>query len=506
MKKYILNFFILISAVIFSVVINNAAAQSDDIASDALSKLTYPIIELGGCQDRADCKIYCDDSANTAACVSYAEKENLLSQEELQIAKKFVAGGAKGPGSCTGKKECQTYCEDKAHIDECVSYAENNGLMSVQDLQKAKKVQAAIKKGVKFPACNNKKECDAYCEESSHMEECITFAQEAGFLSDEELQNAQKVLTAVKQGVKPPACKGKEACDTYCTEESHVDECTNFAVAAGIVTSDEAKIIKETGGKGPGGCKSKSECDSYCSNDANRETCMNFAVEHNIPQPEPPQQPGQQKQDGTGPGNGAGQGGGSGPNQGQGFNPGSGQGGGQSQNTNTNPNPIKCIEDCEGVGRDCMAQAGEKSNACLSKGTYCRTVTCETFGAGGTRPTTQEEWNRCASYCRTIEDNCYAGISPTDGDCRTTKDGCITQCQKASKPTKPTQPTQPTRPGALSQPTQPGAPTQPTPPTQPAQPTPPTQPTQSPTGKCGDGKCGLMEQADPTLCPQDCGG
>ncbi|MDP2930486.1 MAG: hypothetical protein Q8N56_02675, partial [bacterium] len=91
-------------------------------------------------------------------------------------------------------------------------------------------------------------------------------------------------------------------------------------------------------------------------------------------------------------------------------------------------------------------------------GTYCRTVTCETFGAGGTRPTTQEEWNRCASYCRTIEDNCYAGISPTDGECRTTKDVCVMNCQKASKPTKPTPPAQPFQPGQPTPPSQPGQP------------------------------------------------
>ncbi len=481
MKKYISNFSILVSSVIFSVaIISTAAAQSNSTSSDAFSNLTYPITALGGCKDRNDCKIYCDDSANTAACVNYAEKHNLLSEEDLRVAKNFIASGSKGPGNCTSKKECQAYCEDKNHIDECVSYAEDKGLMSSQDLQKAKKVQAAIKKGVKFPSCNNKKECDTYCEDASHMEECITFAQEAGLLSDEELQNSQKVLTAVKQGVKPPACKGKDACDAYCAEANHADECVNFAVAAGLVTSEEAKIIKETGGKGPGGCKNKSECNSYCSNDANRETCLSFAKEHNIPQPQPPQQPEQPSQGG-------------GPNEGQGFNPGSGKNTG-GQNQGINPNPVKCIEDCELVGKTCMGQAGEKSNACLSKGTYCRTVTCETFGAGGTRPTTQEEWNRCASYCRTIEDNCYAGISPTDSDCRTTKDVCVMQCQKASKPTKPTPPTQPS---------QPGAPTQPTPPTPPTQPTQPTQPTM---GYCGDGKCGKMEQADPKLCPQDCGG
>jgi len=492
-KKYIL-----ISVAIFSIaLINRATAQSDEASSGALSKLVYPIAELGSCKNQADCKIYCDDSANTAACVSYAEEKNLLSQEDLRLAKKFVATGGRGPGSCNGKGECQAYCEDKAHIDECVSYAENNGLMSEPDLQKAKKVQAAIRNGVKFPSCQNKKECDAYCDDTNHMEECMAFAKEAGLLTEKELENTQKVLTAVKKGVKLPPCKGKEACDSYCSQESNADECTSFAVTAGIVTSEEAKLIKETGGKGPGGCKNKKECDSYCGVSDNKESCMAFAKEHNVPQPEKPQKP-EQNETGQGKGDPAG-----GPSQGDGYNPGSGKNKGeQNQNTNTNPNPTKCVEDCESVGKNCVTQAKEKSNACLDKGTYCRTTTCETFGAGGTRPTTQEEWNRCASYCRTIEDNCYAAISPTEGSCTTTKDVCITSCQKASKPTKPTQSSQP---GQSALPTnKPIQSSQSAPPIKPSQPTTSTQ--SAPAGKCGDGICGKMEKADPTLCPQDCGG
>jgi Zn ribbon nucleic-acid-binding protein len=283
MKKYILSFSILVLSITFLfVLINNVKVEGSSPSSTALSNLTYPITELGNCKDQADCKTYCDDTANTNACLNYAEKKSLLSEEEIKIAKKFVASGSKGPGSCKGKDECQNYCEDKAHIDECVSYSEENDLMSQDELQKAKKVQAAIKKGVKFPACANKKECDTYCEESSHMEECITFAQEAGLLSKEELKNTQKILTAVKQGVKLPACKGKDDCDKYCAEESNREECTNFAVAAGLVTVEEAKIIKETGRKGPGGCKSKEECDSYCSNSENKEACLNFTIEHNL--------------------------------------------------------------------------------------------------------------------------------------------------------------------------------------------------------------------------------
>ena len=462
MKKNISIFSILVLSVIFSVgIISTAAAQDNGTTSDAFSNLTYPIAELGNCKDRADCKIYCDDPANTVACVNYAEKKNLLSAEDLQIAKNFIASGSKGPGNCNGKAECQAYCEDKSHIDECISYAEDKGLMSSQDLQKAKKVQTAIKNGVKFPACQTKKECDAYCEESAHMEECITFAKEAGLLSETELQNSQKVLTAVKQGTKLLPCKGKEACDTYCANASHAEECVNFAVAAGIVTSDEAKIIKETGGKGPGGCKNKSECDSYCSNDANKEACMSFAQAHNIPQPQPPQQPGQSGQ----------------PQQ-------PGQPGQLPQKPT---DPSKCIADCDTVGKNCMSDLVQPSKDCAAAGQYCRNH-CDAFDTNGDHQISSDEFNRCNdTQCTPTETSCFAKITAADSNCRTTMDVCEMNCQKASKPAKPTKPTQPNQP---TQPTQPGQPLQPNQPSQPGQPgqNPPT------FSKPGPGGCKTVEE------------
>jgi hypothetical protein len=542
MKKYIASFSILATAVIFSVALIGTTVAQNNNASlpDALANMTYPIPELGNCKDQADCKIYCDDSANTEACINYAEKKNLMSEEDLRVAKKFVAGGSKGPGSCKGKKECQAYCEDKNHIDECVSYAETNGLMKGEELQKAKKVQSAIKKGVKFPSCKNKTECDAYCEESGHMEECIMFAKEAGLLSDEELQNSNKVLTAVKQGVKLPACKGKEACDMYCAEASHADECVNFAIAAGIVTEDEARIIKETGGVGPGGCKNKSECNSYCGNEANRQVCKDFAIAHNI------------QQQGTGPGNGAGQGGpgnnggnggqsgwsngtgngggnggpggsgtgpGNGAGQGQGgpgAGTGPGNGEGQGGGTGQLANPTKCIAECETNGKNCISALGVDTKKCASDGQYCREVTCANLnGVGNQVPA--DQFHYCNdTNCTPTETSCFAIVTKKDSDCRTAKDVCVMNCQKASKPTKPTQPTTPGTPGIP--PTPPTPPTQPTIPGQP--PTPPSPPTGGPgtftpptpptaptgTGYCGDGKCGKMEQTNPALCPQDCGG
>ncbi len=321
--KYFIGFVVVSLALIGSL----AWAQAQNIQ--------YPIKELGSCENKSACKSYCDKSENTEACVNFAEKNNLMSKEEVEMSKKFMAAGSKGPGGCAGKDECNNFCNNVANIDECVAYAEKNNLMSPGELEEAKKVQAAIKRGVKPPPCGNKKQCDIYCEESEHMEECVafgieagfiqgkeledsqkmlaaikkgakpppckgkeacdvycsspdnieacmTFAKAAGFMTPEEEQNSEKMISAIKKGVKPPQCKGKEACDAYCSEDSHIDECINFSIAAGFMNEKDAEMAKRTKGKGPGSCKGKDECEAFCNNPDNQETCFNFGKENGL--------------------------------------------------------------------------------------------------------------------------------------------------------------------------------------------------------------------------------
>jgi hypothetical protein len=307
-----------------------AIAQTVDGAG-----ITYPVAELGNCADKDACKKYCDDSAHLSACLAFAEKNNLMPKEELDTARKFLASGGKGPGGCTGQRSCEAYCDDISHMNECVAYAEKNGILSPAELAEAKQVQAAIAKGATPPPCRNKKECDAYCDdpanmkvcvafgeaagflkgkeledakkmmaavekgvtpppcrgkescdaycsEPEHMEACITFAQAAGFMSPEEAENSGKMLQALKKGVRPLPCRGKEECDAYCSADDHMTECINFSVAAGFMSEKDAEMARKTGGKGPGGCKSKEECEAFCKDPSNQATCMNFAKEHGL--------------------------------------------------------------------------------------------------------------------------------------------------------------------------------------------------------------------------------
>jgi len=269
-----------LTIIAFSVVFSFTLIQS--ATAQNISNVQYPVEELDNCKNKAACKTYCDKPDNIQACIAFAKKNKLMSTREVETAEKFIAAGAKGPGGCRGKEECKTFCDDISHINECVAFAEKNGLMPAQELEEAKKIQSAIQRGVKPPACKNKKSCDAYCSQVDHMEECMTFAEAAGFMKEKELVEAKKVLSAIKSGIKPPACRGKEECDVYCSEESHVEECIAFAEAAGFMKPEEVQMARKTGGKGPGGCRGKEECDAFCGNQTNQETCFNFAKEYGL--------------------------------------------------------------------------------------------------------------------------------------------------------------------------------------------------------------------------------
>ncbi|MDD5146153.1 MAG: hypothetical protein PHN39_00160 [Candidatus Pacebacteria bacterium] len=275
MKKILLILSTLIAALFYY----QTFAQSEP----ALDNFQYPIKELGNCPDKEACKAYCDKEENRKVCLSFAENHNLMPKEEIAQAKKMLeAGEESGPGGCLGQKQCEQYCDDIKHIEECLSFAEKYQLLSQLELQEMKQVASALRQGVSPPPCKNKKECDEVCQQPENMEVCLSFAEAAGLMSASEMKEAKQVLEAVKKGAKMPPCRGKQECDQYCQEENHFEECLNFAQAAGFMTAQEAAMAKRTGGKGPGGCKNKEECDAYCNDESHIEECIDFGVKNGM--------------------------------------------------------------------------------------------------------------------------------------------------------------------------------------------------------------------------------
>ena len=286
---------LIISALFISYALIAQATSEEDIV--------YPIAELGNCKNKAECKTYCDQPKNLDACLDFAEEHNLIPEDELEQARNFADMGGVGPGGCTSKDSCETYCEDIDNMDECLDFAVENNLMPPEELEEALKVQAALAGGATLPGgCRTKDECEDYCEggDSSRMKECIAFAEAAGFIPEDELEEAKMVLAAIERGAQPPPCRGREACDAYCAEPNNFEQCITFAEAAGFMSPEELAMARKTGGKGPGGCRGR-ECEDFCEKEENMPVCIEFAIENGMMSAEDAEMA--RKTGGKGPGN-----------------------------------------------------------------------------------------------------------------------------------------------------------------------------------------------------------
>ncbi|MEK7566880.1 MAG: LamG domain-containing protein, partial [Patescibacteria group bacterium] len=243
--------------------------------------IRYPASDLGNCQSETECRSYCDVVDNAKACFTFAKKYNLISEEESQkVADEFL-NVKNGPGGCNSGKSCEDYCSTVDHLDECIDFAEKTGYYSPEELAEARKFQELVKSGAQFPGgCKDRNTCEVYCSDSNHMEECLDFAETSGFMPPDEIAEARKFMALMQQGESPGGCNSKEQCENYCFEESHINECIDFAEKAGVMTAEEAEMVRKIGGKGPGGCRSKAQCDTYC--EANSEECFNFAKENGM--------------------------------------------------------------------------------------------------------------------------------------------------------------------------------------------------------------------------------
>ncbi len=255
--------------------------EDDDIK---LAKRMVPLLRdgkmPGGCKSEAQCEAYCSESAHLDECVAFAKENGLLSDEELAEVEKFIPliKSGKTPGKCDSKEACELYCSNEEHIDECIEFADDYSVLPDDELAQAKKMLGYIKSGETPGGCKSKESCENYCGDPDHIDECIAFGEKSGVIPKEELEQIKKILPLMKSGKMPGGCRGKQQCEAYCDAEEHFEECINFGIEAGFVKPEEAEMIKKTGGKGPGGCKGRSQCESFCRDPKNQDECLEFAL------------------------------------------------------------------------------------------------------------------------------------------------------------------------------------------------------------------------------------
>ncbi|MEK7201672.1 MAG: hypothetical protein AAB737_03495, partial [Patescibacteria group bacterium] len=130
--------------------------------------------------------------------------------------------------------------------------------------------------------CSRKEACEQYCYAPSHLDECLAFAEKVGLISPDELADAKKVASFIKSGQTPGGCRRRAECEQYCSDVAHFEECVAFGEKAGLMSKEDAELARKVKGAGPGGCKSRDECEKFCRDPAHEQECLNFAKEHHL--------------------------------------------------------------------------------------------------------------------------------------------------------------------------------------------------------------------------------
>ena len=252
MRKYLALF---TSLVLGMVVFTGISVAQEEGKLDEYG-VTFPITELGSCEDFASCRSYCDDPVNATTCVDYAKEKGFYDEEELEDNKTSALQNSKRELGCDGEASCRNLCEQPANYQKCSRFAtryslgggvvENPGGTVV--LNRAREVLG----------CTSVNSCKEYCEDESHRSECSNFAREAG-LRGGELR------------VGPGGCTSEGSCQAFCAAPSNFGLCQGFTASVGGEFS------------GPGGCNSEETCRTFC--ERNPSSCRDFGEREEIYNP-----------------------------------------------------------------------------------------------------------------------------------------------------------------------------------------------------------------------------
>lgn len=254
----------------------------------------------GGCASDGECRAYCDAAEHRAECLNFAERHGLIKPKDAQKMRHAIEQGRAdiktGPGGCNSEESCGTYCKDSAHLEECVRFGVEKGFMTPKEGEQALAQGRLVREESGPGGCKNEQECNQYCAELDHAQECITFGREHGFMSEQEAEEALRYVQEGRQHPQlnkehpgPGGCANEQECHAYCEDSAHREICLDFGVAQGFMTPEEAqqarKFSRLDNVEGPGGCRGKS-CKDYCEQPGHEEECLDFAVTQGIMPPE----------------------------------------------------------------------------------------------------------------------------------------------------------------------------------------------------------------------------
>jgi hypothetical protein len=219
---------------------------------DKTSAFTYPISDLGYCQNQKECHLYCEISANQPACWAYRVYKTAVLGDTTDEALTQLGFTFPIPelGNCANYQQCHDYCLSSQNSVQCRAYSQNQkSLLTSRLLEKA-----SIELG-----CTTLDECKLFCSQDENKSLCESFRRRWKLSTSTRktiLQRAQSEL----------GCQTLSECKKMCAEDENLEYCRAFAKRMGLKTQMTLKDRL--------GCTTSEECRQICSE--NPDHCPGF--------------------------------------------------------------------------------------------------------------------------------------------------------------------------------------------------------------------------------------
>lgn len=163
----------------------SAFAESMNLAaanSAVLSKIKYPVSLLGGCANREACYSYCEKPDNMNACIDFALSNGLMTRDQAVVGREAAKRITRGemPGNCQDRLSCESYCE--THLKECLVSVKKDQNIS-KEMKNLLELYANDEPGP--GGCKWGPDCERYCSDQSHFDECLNYAKNHELVSAE---------------------------------------------------------------------------------------------------------------------------------------------------------------------------------------------------------------------------------------------------------------------------------------------------------------------------------
>lgn len=191
---------------------NIASAQQN-------TQITFPIAELGNCNNIQTCKVYCDQRENHESCIAFAKSKGLY-KETVNEKKANALALAKGELGCTSFQSCKAFCEQAENKAKCQSFAQKHALVTTHSAKDEK----LLEKAKQNLNCSSAEECKVLCDKQENYTKCAALLQDQ--VTSDERAMFEKYKPLIKEYL---GCDSIVICMAFCINPLNTNKCQELA-------------------------------------------------------------------------------------------------------------------------------------------------------------------------------------------------------------------------------------------------------------------------------------